>query len=192
MLPPFCFFAGSEGSYVPVPSPLGKIRSMTKEKIDVLFLRSNLPYQYHLQLSDLECLEAIGSGSFGIWILSVKIQISYIFYGLFRTRFQRNLQGQNCGCETLQNARFLCQIRNWNVLPWSFHFGKFEFSVCHQILRRLFIWSESIRYCDWVHFRRIAFQVGIAFVLFSDFPWELHYFYIIKSLSPKLILICLK
>ena len=56
---------GSEGSYVPVPSPLGKIRSMTKEKIDVLFLRSNLPYQYHLALKDLECLEAVGSGSFG-------------------------------------------------------------------------------------------------------------------------------
>ena len=59
------YLLGSEGSYVPVPSPLGKIRSMTKEKIDVLFLRSNLPYQYHLQLTDLECLEAIGSGSFG-------------------------------------------------------------------------------------------------------------------------------
>ena len=48
-----------------MPSPLGKIRSMTKEKIDVLFLRSNLPYQYHLALKDLECLEAVGSGSFG-------------------------------------------------------------------------------------------------------------------------------
>ena len=57
--------SGSEGSYVPVPSPLGKIRSMTKEKIDVLFLRSNLPYQYHLQLTDIECEEPIGSGSFG-------------------------------------------------------------------------------------------------------------------------------
>ena len=57
--------SGSEGLYVPVPSPLGKIRSITKEKIDVLYLRSNLPYQYHLQLSDIQCLEPIGSGSFG-------------------------------------------------------------------------------------------------------------------------------
>ena len=57
--------SGSEGSYVPVPSPLGKIRSITKEKIDVLYLRSNLPYQYHLQLADIQCLEPIGSGSFG-------------------------------------------------------------------------------------------------------------------------------
>ena len=57
--------SGSEGSYVPVPSPLGKIRSITKEKIDVLYLRSNLPYQYHLQLSEIQCLEPIGSGSFG-------------------------------------------------------------------------------------------------------------------------------
>ena len=46
----FHFISGSEGSYVPVPSPLGKIRSMTKEKIDVLFLRSNLPYKYHLKV----------------------------------------------------------------------------------------------------------------------------------------------
>ena len=65
---------------------------MTKEKIDVLFLRSNLPYQYHLQLSDLECLEAIGSGSFGILILSAKIQISFksiffsgrVFKGIYK------------------------------------------------------------------------------------------------------------
>ncbi len=48
-----------------MPSPLGKIRSMTKEKIDILFLRSNLPYNYHLNLGDIECLEPIGSGSFG-------------------------------------------------------------------------------------------------------------------------------
>ena len=46
----FYYISGSEGSYVPVPSPLGKIRSMTKEKIDVLFLRSNLPYKYHLKV----------------------------------------------------------------------------------------------------------------------------------------------
>ena len=59
------FVTGSEGSYVPVPSPLGKIRSMTKEKIDILFLRSNLPYNFHLQLADIECLESVGSGSFG-------------------------------------------------------------------------------------------------------------------------------
>ena len=38
---------------------------MTKEKIDVLYLRTNLPYQYHLQLQDIECQEPIGSGSFG-------------------------------------------------------------------------------------------------------------------------------
>ena len=57
--------SGSEGSYVPVPSPLGRIRSITKEKIDVLYLRSNLPYQFHLQLTDIQCLEPIGSGSFG-------------------------------------------------------------------------------------------------------------------------------
>jgi serine/threonine-protein kinase TNNI3K len=79
-------FLGSEGSYVPVPSPLGKIRSMTKEKIDILFLRSNLPYNYHLNLGDIECLEPIGSGSFGNFEKqtecrkSVKILIEKMFH----------------------------------------------------------------------------------------------------------------
>ena len=44
---------------------LPRIRSITKEKIDVLYLRTNLPYQYHLQLQDIECQEPISSGSFG-------------------------------------------------------------------------------------------------------------------------------
>ncbi|XP_037325696.2 serine/threonine-protein kinase TNNI3K [Pungitius pungitius] len=56
---------GGDGSYVSVPSPLGKIKSMTKEKAEVLLLRASLPSQFHLQLSDLEFHEIIGSGSFG-------------------------------------------------------------------------------------------------------------------------------
>ncbi|XP_078524798.1 serine/threonine-protein kinase TNNI3K isoform X2 [Lissotriton helveticus] len=56
---------GGDGSYVSVPSPLGKIKSMTKEKADVLLLRASLPSHFHLQLSDLEFHEIIGSGSFG-------------------------------------------------------------------------------------------------------------------------------
>ena len=72
--------SGSEGSYVPVPSPLGKIRSMTKEKIDVLFLRSNLPYQYHISLNDLECLEAVGSGKFS-FTQKRTIYLTYSFFG---------------------------------------------------------------------------------------------------------------
>ncbi len=58
-------YTHQDGSYVSVPSPLGKIRSITKEKIDVLQLRSTLPSHFHLQLADLECQESIGSGSFG-------------------------------------------------------------------------------------------------------------------------------
>uniref|UniRef100_A0A8C3K7C8 Protein kinase domain-containing protein n=1 Tax=Calidris pygmaea TaxID=425635 RepID=A0A8C3K7C8_9CHAR len=53
------------GSYVSVPSPLGKIKSMTKEKADVLLLRAGLPSHFHLQLSEIEFHEIIGSGSFG-------------------------------------------------------------------------------------------------------------------------------
>uniref|UniRef100_A0A672I4N6 TNNI3 interacting kinase n=1 Tax=Salarias fasciatus TaxID=181472 RepID=A0A672I4N6_SALFA len=56
---------GGDGSYVSVPSPLGKIKSMTKEKAEVLVLRASLPSQFHLQLSELEFNEIIGSGSFG-------------------------------------------------------------------------------------------------------------------------------
>uniref|UniRef100_A0A3B4AVJ7 Protein kinase domain-containing protein n=1 Tax=Periophthalmus magnuspinnatus TaxID=409849 RepID=A0A3B4AVJ7_9GOBI len=56
---------GGDGSYVSVPSPLGKIKSMTKEKAEVLLLRATLPSHFHLQLSELEFNEIIGSGSFG-------------------------------------------------------------------------------------------------------------------------------
>uniref|UniRef100_H3CZC9 Serine/threonine-protein kinase TNNI3K n=1 Tax=Tetraodon nigroviridis TaxID=99883 RepID=H3CZC9_TETNG len=55
----------SDGSYVSVPSPLGKIKSMTKEKAEVLLLRVSLPSHFHLQMSELEFNEIIGSGSFG-------------------------------------------------------------------------------------------------------------------------------
>uniref|UniRef100_A0A8C5R0I6 TNNI3 interacting kinase n=1 Tax=Leptobrachium leishanense TaxID=445787 RepID=A0A8C5R0I6_9ANUR len=56
---------GGDGSYVSVPSPLGKIKSMTKEKADVLLLRASLPSHFHLPISEIECHEIIGSGSFG-------------------------------------------------------------------------------------------------------------------------------
>ncbi|XP_071156052.1 serine/threonine-protein kinase TNNI3K-like [Mytilus edulis] len=56
---------GGEGSYVSVPSPLGKLKSMTREKIDVLQLRAELPRHFQLQLTDLTFQEPIGSGSFG-------------------------------------------------------------------------------------------------------------------------------
>ncbi|OCT82551.1 hypothetical protein XELAEV_18025083mg [Xenopus laevis] len=56
---------GGDGSYVSVPSPLGKIKSMTKEKADVLLLRASLPSHFHLQMSEIEFNEIIGSGSFG-------------------------------------------------------------------------------------------------------------------------------
>ncbi|VDP06223.1 unnamed protein product [Soboliphyme baturini] len=56
---------GDDGSYVPLPSPLGKLKSMTKEKAEVLQLRSFLSSQYHLKLGDIDFQESIGSGSFG-------------------------------------------------------------------------------------------------------------------------------
>ncbi|XP_064617011.1 serine/threonine-protein kinase TNNI3K-like [Liolophura sinensis] len=56
---------GGDGSYVSVPSPLGKLRSITREKIDVLQLRASLPHQFHLLITDMEFQEVIGTGSFG-------------------------------------------------------------------------------------------------------------------------------
>ncbi|XP_053380307.1 serine/threonine-protein kinase TNNI3K-like [Mercenaria mercenaria] len=56
---------GGEGSYVSVPSPIGKLKSMTREKIDVLQLRADLPHHFHILISDIEFNDVIGSGSFG-------------------------------------------------------------------------------------------------------------------------------
>ncbi|XP_042892318.1 serine/threonine-protein kinase TNNI3K-like isoform X2 [Penaeus japonicus] len=59
------YLSGLETTYFPIPSPIGKLRTMIQEKIDVLYLRSVLPPELHLSLSDIENMENIGSGSFG-------------------------------------------------------------------------------------------------------------------------------
>ncbi|XP_063611919.1 serine/threonine-protein kinase TNNI3K-like isoform X1 [Penaeus indicus] len=59
------YLSGLETTYFPIPSPIGKLRTMIQEKIDVLHLRSVLPPELHLSLSDIENMENIGSGSFG-------------------------------------------------------------------------------------------------------------------------------
>ncbi|KAK4289572.1 hypothetical protein Pmani_037467 [Petrolisthes manimaculis] len=59
------YLAGLDTSYFPIPSPLGKLRTMMQEKIDVLYLRSVLPPHLHLNLAEIENLENIDSGSFG-------------------------------------------------------------------------------------------------------------------------------
>ncbi|KAM3724268.1 Serine/threonine-protein kinase TNNI3K [Dirofilaria immitis] len=58
-------YSSGESSYTPLPSPLGRLRSMTKEKAEILQLRSSLCSQFHLSLADVDFQEAIGSGSFG-------------------------------------------------------------------------------------------------------------------------------
>ncbi|XP_068228966.1 serine/threonine-protein kinase TNNI3K-like isoform X1 [Palaemon carinicauda] len=59
------YLSGLDTSYFPIPSPIGKLKTMMQEKIDVLYLRSVLPPDLHLSLSDIENLENIDSGSFG-------------------------------------------------------------------------------------------------------------------------------
>ncbi|KAI6241706.1 Serine/threonine-protein kinase TNNI3K [Aphelenchoides fujianensis] len=54
-----------DSSYTPLPSPMGRLRSITKEKAEVLQLRDEMDSGYRLSLMDIELLEAIGSGSFG-------------------------------------------------------------------------------------------------------------------------------
>ncbi|XP_030853711.1 serine/threonine-protein kinase TNNI3K isoform X2 [Strongylocentrotus purpuratus] len=58
-------YSQPDGSYVSVPSPLGRLRCITKEKINVLQLRASLPKNFHLDINEIEFLETIGSGSFG-------------------------------------------------------------------------------------------------------------------------------
>nr|CDJ86025.1 Ankyrin and Tyrosine protein kinase domain containing protein [Haemonchus contortus] len=58
-------YSSGDSSYTPLPSPMGRLRSMTKEKAEVLQLRSALPPIFHLSLADIDFQEAIGSGSFG-------------------------------------------------------------------------------------------------------------------------------
>ncbi|KAI6214704.1 Serine/threonine-protein kinase TNNI3K [Aphelenchoides besseyi] len=58
-------YSSGDSSYTPLPSPMGRLRSITKEKAEVLQLRDNMDSGYRLSLMDIELLEAIGSGSFG-------------------------------------------------------------------------------------------------------------------------------
>ncbi|KAL6727940.1 hypothetical protein Aduo_009772 [Ancylostoma duodenale] len=58
-------YSSGDSSYTPLPSPMGRLRSMTREKAEVLQLRSTLPPMFHLSLADIDFQEAIGSGSFG-------------------------------------------------------------------------------------------------------------------------------
>uniref|UniRef100_A0A0K0CZ87 Protein kinase domain-containing protein n=1 Tax=Angiostrongylus cantonensis TaxID=6313 RepID=A0A0K0CZ87_ANGCA len=58
-------YSSGDSSYTPLPSPMGRLRSMTREKAEVLQLRSTLPPMFHLSLTDIDFQEAIGSGSFG-------------------------------------------------------------------------------------------------------------------------------
>lgn len=47
-------FSSGESSYTPLPSPLGRLRSMTKEKAEILQLRASLCSQFHLSLTDVD------------------------------------------------------------------------------------------------------------------------------------------
>uniref|UniRef100_A0AC35TH32 Protein kinase domain-containing protein n=1 Tax=Rhabditophanes sp. KR3021 TaxID=114890 RepID=A0AC35TH32_9BILA len=54
-------YSSGSSSYTPLPSPMGRLRSMTKEKTEILQLRSQLPNAFQLYLLDVELLEAIGT-----------------------------------------------------------------------------------------------------------------------------------
>ncbi|XP_076035192.1 serine/threonine-protein kinase TNNI3K-like isoform X2 [Oratosquilla oratoria] len=83
------YLSGLETSYFPVPSPIGKLRTMIQDKADVLHLRSVLPPHLHLSLAEIENIETIGSGSFGKVfkgkyddkIVAVKRYRANVFYG---------------------------------------------------------------------------------------------------------------
>ncbi|CAA9991427.1 Protein kinase domain-containing protein [Caenorhabditis elegans] len=58
-------YSSGESSYTPLPSPMGRLTSLTRDKADLLQLRSALPAPFHLCLAEIEFQESIGSGSFG-------------------------------------------------------------------------------------------------------------------------------
>ncbi|KAF1763622.1 hypothetical protein GCK72_011889 [Caenorhabditis remanei] len=58
-------YSSGESSYTPLPSPMGRLTSLTRDKAELLQLRSALPAPFHLCLAEIEYQESIGSGSFG-------------------------------------------------------------------------------------------------------------------------------
>ncbi|CAK5007095.1 unnamed protein product [Meloidogyne enterolobii] len=58
-------YSSGSSSYTPLPSPLGRLRSMTKEKAEILQLRAELRSTHHLSLLNIDLKEPIGNGSFG-------------------------------------------------------------------------------------------------------------------------------
>ncbi|CAJ0580922.1 unnamed protein product, partial [Mesorhabditis spiculigera] len=58
-------YSSGDSSYTPLPSPWGRLKSLTKEKAEILQLRSLLNPRFHLSMADIDLQEAIGSGSFG-------------------------------------------------------------------------------------------------------------------------------
>ncbi|CAD5214642.1 unnamed protein product [Bursaphelenchus okinawaensis] len=58
-------YSSGDSSYTPLPSPMGRLRSITKEKTEILQLRTELDSASHLSLVDIEIKGEIGQGSFG-------------------------------------------------------------------------------------------------------------------------------
>lgn len=58
-------YSSGDSSYTPLPSPMGRLRSITKEKTEILQLRNELDSSLHLSLIDIEIKGEIGQGSFG-------------------------------------------------------------------------------------------------------------------------------
>jgi len=105
-------FSSGSSSYTPLPSPLGRLRSMTKEKAEILQLRAEVRSTHHLSLLDIELKEPIGNGSFG-----------KVYRGVYRVNYsESDLQkafriGKIGGSEALQSCRFWCENRGGHVLP---------------------------------------------------------------------------
>ena len=156
---------------MPVPSPLGKIRSMTKEKIDVLFLRSNLPYQYHLQLTDLECLEAIGSGSFGKLFISKPFE--FVSNATILINQNLVLMKHIGNPEIVMNIGGVLQ-RSLSSMTWNHHINPMSFAILNQVLDNF---QVSINACimQWSHSMLIfcfdidAMKFGMLDDCFSNF-----------------------